>query len=98
MLKENLIATQEQRGQLAFAFVDRRQTKVYEYAVLVTDLSEGVLSIAQLYRDRADAENGFNELKNQWGWDGYTTRDLARCRLSARAVGLVYNWWSWYTR
>ncbi|WP_368356714.1 hypothetical protein [Acidithiobacillus thiooxidans] len=98
LLKENLIATQEQRGQLAFAFVDRRQTKVYEYAVLVTDLSEGVLSIAQLYRDRADAENGFNELKNQWGWDGYTTRDLARCRLSARAVGLVYNWWSWYTR
>ena len=78
--------------------MDRRQTKVYEYAVLVTDIQEGILSIAQLYRDRADAENGFDELKNQWGWGGYTTRDLARCRLSARAVGLVYNWWSWYSR
>jgi hypothetical protein len=22
----------------------------------------------QLYRDRADAENGFDELKNQWGY------------------------------
>ncbi|WP_226860558.1 hypothetical protein [Acidithiobacillus thiooxidans] len=65
LLKENLIATREQRSQLAFAFVDQRQTKVYEYAVLVTDLSEGVLSVAQLYRDRADAENGFDELKNQ---------------------------------
>ncbi|WP_414039217.1 transposase [Acidithiobacillus sp. M4-SHS-6] len=98
LLKENLIATREVKGQMAFAFLDRRQTKVYEYAVLVTDLAESVLGIAQLYRDRADAENGFDELKNQWGWGGYTTRDLARCRLSARAVGLIYNWWSWYTR
>lgn len=99
LLKENLIATRKRpQGQMEFAFVDRRQTKVYEYAVLVTDLAEGVLAIAQLYRDRADAENGFDELKNQWGWGGYTTRDLARCRLTARAVGLVYNWWSWYAR
>jgi hypothetical protein len=98
LLKENLVATREQAGQLAFAFVDRRQTQVYEYAVLVTGLQESILGIAQLYRDRADAENGFDELKNQWGWGGYTTRDLARCRLSARAVGLVYNWWSWYSR
>jgi len=36
-------------------------------------------AIAQSYRDRADAENGFDELKNQWGWGGYTTRDIARC-------------------
>ncbi|EGQ62859.1 hypothetical protein GGI1_15448, partial [Acidithiobacillus sp. GGI-221] len=70
LLKQNLIATQEQQGQLEFAFVDRRQTKVYEYAVLVTDLTESILGIAQLYRDRADAENGFDELKNQWGWAG----------------------------
>ena len=70
LLKQNLIATQEQQGQLEFAFVDRRQTKVYEYAVLVTDLKESILGIAQLYRDRADAENGFDELKNQWGWAG----------------------------
>ena len=25
------------------------------------------------------------ELKNQWGWGGFTTQDLARCRLSALA-------------
>ncbi len=40
-LKENLIVTRDDKGQLEFAFVDRRQTKVYEYAVLVTDISEG---------------------------------------------------------
>jgi hypothetical protein len=31
-------------------------------------------------------------------WGGYTTHDLERCNLSARAVALVYNWWSWYVR
>ncbi|MBL8453601.1 MAG: hypothetical protein JNK97_12715, partial [Zoogloea sp.] len=46
----------------------------------------------------ADCENGFDELKNQWGWGGYTTQDLERCNLSARAVALIYNWWSWYVR
>ena len=52
----------------------------------------------QLYRDRADCENGFDEIKNQWGWGGYSTHDIERCALSARAVALVYNWWSWYVR
>lgn len=27
-----------------------------------------------------------------------TTHDLERCHLSARAVALIYNWWSWYVR
>jgi hypothetical protein len=36
--------------------------------VLVTALDLEVLSVAQLYRDRADVENGFDEIKNQWGW------------------------------
>jgi hypothetical protein len=54
--------------------------------------------MGQLYRDRADCENGFDELKNQWGWGGYTTQDMERCNLSARAVALIYNGWSWYVR
>jgi hypothetical protein len=72
--------------------------KRYEYAVLVTDLTDELLTLAQLYRDRADSENTFDELKNQWGWGGYTTQDLARCRLSALAVALIYNWWSLFVR
>jgi hypothetical protein len=31
-------------------------------------------------------------------WGGFSTQDLERCNLSARAVALVYNWWSWYVR
>src|SRR6478736_2976065 len=54
------------------------------YSVLVTSIDEEeVLTLAQLYRDRADSENPFDELKNQWGWAGFVTRDLARCRLMA---------------
>ena len=39
----------------------------YEYAVLVTNLDEEILTLAYHYRDRADCENNFDELKNQWG-------------------------------
>lgn len=79
--------------QLALVDVDEPYNR-YEYAVLVTDLPYDIAGIAQLYRDRADCENNFDELKNQWGWGGFTTHDLQRCQLSARHVALVYNWWS----
>ena len=74
------------------------QGVLYEYAVLVTSLPWEVLSIAQLYRDRGDAENNYDELKNQWGWCGYTTHDHHRCALMARIIALIYNWWTLYTR
>jgi hypothetical protein len=43
-------------------------------------------------------ENIFDELKNQWGWGGFTTHDMARCRLAARLVALFYNWWNIFVR
>ena len=85
--------------QLRLAFVEKDvPAKGYEYAVLVTDLAYDTLAIAQLYRDRGDAENAFDELKNQWGWGGFTTHDLQRCRLTAMTVALTYNWWSLFVR
>ena len=77
---------------------DTDPVKRWDYAVLVTNSHYDLKAIGQLYRDRADCENGFDELKNQWGWGGYTTQDLERCNLCARAVALIYNWWSWYVR
>jgi hypothetical protein len=71
---------------------------VWEHAALVTSLDSEILTLGQLYRDRADCENAFDELKNQWGWGGFTTQDLARCRLLAGMVALIYNWWSLFTR
>jgi hypothetical protein len=71
----------------------------YEHAVLVTSWEEKeLLAVAQAYRDRADTENMFDELKNQWGWTGFSTEDLKRSQLMARLVALIYNWWSLFMR
>jgi hypothetical protein len=70
----------------------------YEYQVLVTNLEEEVVSVSYLYAQRGDAENVYDELKNQWGWGGFTTRDLLRCQVAARNVALVYNWWNLFVR
>jgi hypothetical protein len=45
-----------------------------------------------------DIENIFDEMKNQWGWGGFTTHDLARCRLAARLMALIYDWWTIFVR
>jgi len=102
-IKDNIVIEGQHEGQRMLAFVeaDRKHGKEitgYEYSVLVTNTDYEILSLGQLYRDRADAENAFDELKNQWGWCGFTTKDLHRCELSARAVALIYNWWSLFVR
>lgn len=70
----------------------------YEYAVLATNLPYEPPSVCRLYRDRGDAENPFDELKNQWGWGGFTVRHLGPTQITALLVALVYDWWSLYTR
>jgi Transposase DDE domain group 1 len=98
-IKAPLLAEVEAQGQQTLLFADAAgDTKLWEYAVLVTNTDHPLDAMGQLYRDRADCENGFDELTHQWGWGGYTTHDLERCNLSARAVALIYNWWSWYVR
>ena len=43
-------------------------------------------------------QNSFDELKNQWGWGGFTSRKLGPSRLMANLVALFYNWWNLYVR
>ena len=89
----------DNHGQQKLSFVEvGADAEVYEYSVLVTSLDEELSVFGQLYRDRGDAENIFDELKNQWGWGGFTTHDLARCRLAARLVALFYDWWNIFAR
>jgi len=92
-------ATGKKQEQTELHLIDENEpVKTWEYAVLVCNTQYTLPQIGQLYRDRADCENGFDEIKNQWGWGGYSTQDIERCALSARAVALIYNWWSWYVR
>ena len=89
----------EEGGAPQLSFVEvSKATEVYEYSVLVTSLDETTEAFGQLYRDRGDGENLFDEMKNQWGWGGYTTHDLARCRLAARLLALFYSWWNIFVR
>ncbi len=70
----------------------------YEYGVLVTSLLDHVMTVAQHYRDRGDSENTFNELKNQWGWAGFTTQNRKRCQIMGRIIAVIYNWWTIFMR
>ena len=53
---------------------------------------------ALLYAKRADTENVFDELKNQWGFRGYCSQRAVVTELAARLVRLTYNLWSLFTR
>lgn len=93
---DNPVAVKDKTGQIQL-FESGNSTR-YEYAVLVTSLTNPLSEVVQLYRHRANVENAFDELKNQWSWSGFVTRDLHRCRIMARISGLIYNWWSLYVR
>jgi len=101
-IKQDIAVTAKRDdGQLVLALPHdsvEDNAQLWEYTVLVTNAEYEIAAIGQLYRDRCDCENGFDELKNQWGWGGFTTKDMHRSQITARTVALVYNWWSWYVR
>ena len=66
--------------------------RLRDYTVLVTDVAYPIDAIGQIYRDRVDCENGFDELKNEWGPSGFITQNISRCQIMARAGALIYNW------
>ena len=98
--KDAILAIENKKAaQESFGFIDDvEDIRTYEYAVLVTSLDDEVISIVQHYRDRADCENNFDEIKNHWGWGGFTTRDIKPCRLISRIIALIYNWWNIFAR
>ena len=72
----------------------------HEFAVYVTNLPLDYTAwqIQQLYRDRADTENVFDELKNQWGFSGFCAKSRATTELAARLLLMVYNLWVLFVR
>jgi hypothetical protein len=80
--------TKNEPGEQIELLMPDTEVQAWEYAVLVTNSTYALEAFGQLYRDRADCENGFDELKNQWGWGGFTTQDIERCQ-TARVKLLV---------
>jgi hypothetical protein len=78
-------------------FWDRNK---HEFAVYVTNLPESInpWQVQDLYRKRADTENVFDELKNQWGFSGFCAKSRSTTELAARLLLLVYNLWVLFVR
>ena len=96
---EVALSSRDDGGQLRLSFAQvEPDRELWEYQVLVTNLTLEASAFGQLYRDRGDDENIFDEMKNQWGWGGFTTHDLARCRLAAQMNALFFDWWNIFVR
>jgi hypothetical protein len=60
-------------------------------------LAAGEEAFGQLYRDRGDSER-LRRTEEPVGLGGFTTQDLARCRLEARLLALFNDWWNTFVR
>lgn len=72
----------------------------HEFAVYVSNLPAEYTcwQIQIMYRERADVENVFDELKNQWGFGGFSAQSRATSELAARLLLVVYNLWVLFVR
>lgn len=72
-----------------------------EVSVYVTNLTAQEATPEQvvlLYRKRADAENVFDEIKNQWGFRGFCSQRGVVTETAARLLLLTYNLWTLFVR
>ena len=85
--------------QQEFEFVEDAKGRRWDCFALVTNDTElEPVSLTQLYRDRGDCENNFDEYKNQWGWGGFVTHKIKPTRATARLTAIVANWWNVFCR
>ena len=80
--------TSTEAGEQIELLMPDKDVQAWEYAVLVTNSTYALEAYGQLYRDRADCENGFDELKNQWGGAALRPRTLS----VARPVRAQWRW------
>lgn len=73
----------------------------YDYEAYVTTLPQEEAAswqVIELYRQRGDCENVFDELKNQWGFNGFCSRHANVTEVSARLLLVAYNLWNLFLR
>lgn len=72
-----------------------------EVSAYVTNLTAAEATAEQvvlLYRKRADTENVFDEIKNQWGFRGFCSQRDVVTESAARLRLLTYNLWTLFVR
>lgn len=73
----------------------------HEFEAYVTSLPVGEVNawqLIELYRQGADPENVFDELKHPWGLEGFCCRKRHATALAARLGLLFYHLWHWFLR
>jgi hypothetical protein len=74
---------------------------VYEHYAWVTSLTCAQLSawqVSELYFQRADCENVFDEVKNHWGFSGFCSQKAEVTEMAAWSTLLAYNLWTVFMR
>ncbi len=72
-LQGEVLIARDDNGQQLLGFIETdpktgKHLTGYEYAVLVTNTDYEILSLGQLYRDRADAEPLLDDAMQARGW------------------------------
>ena len=67
-------------------------------ATVMVSMINGATRFRHFDRLRGDCENVFDEMKNQWGWGGFTARTLAQTALFAGLSVIAANLWNVFTR
>jgi hypothetical protein len=70
------------------------EEEVQAYVTNLTPEEATAEQVVRLARKRGDAENVFDELKNQWGFRGFCSRRGVVTETAARLLLLTYNLWS----
>ena len=90
------------RGQIskevAGTFWDQAPHEFEAYVTNLPPAQANPWQVIELYRQRADAENVFDELKRQWSLEGFCCQKRNATALAARLGLLIYNLWHLFLR
>lgn len=80
------------------AFWDYNKYEMEAYVTSLPQCEVQTWQVVELYRQRGDAENVFDELKNQWGFNGFTSKKRRVSSLAQKLLLLAYNAWNLFSR
>jgi hypothetical protein len=83
-------------AQDVFWGMDREEVSAYVTSLPSEEATPGQIVLA--YRKRADTENVFDELKNQWGFSGFCSGKAVVSEMAARLLLITYNLWTLFVR
>lgn len=80
VVKTDLALSRRTEDQQIELLMPDKDVEAWGYTVLVSSSAYPLEVCGQLYPDRADCENVFDELKNQWGWGGSRAKTLSAAK------------------